>query len=136
MQQIVKLIKSCTLRRISTPFSFNGSERFLLFSKNIFERFTCSHARNKTDRNGPKKKVEFNPIFFVPSRIDSEHFFFIHLFLFYYILQFSYCTVSIIFCWKPYRTDLICFKWILHIGSEPIYWTEPLNKTEVDIRLY
>ena len=40
------------------------------------------------------------------------------LFLFYYILQLCFCNVSIIFCWKPYRTDPIRFKWILHIGSE------------------
>ena len=40
------------------------------------------------------------------------------LFLVYYILQLSYCTVSIIFCWKSYRNDPIRFKWILHIGSE------------------
>ena len=76
------------------------------------------------------------------QRNISFFFFKFLLFLFYYILQLCFCTVSIVFCWKPYRTDPIRFKWILHIGSERngslnrTVRTEPFKKkTEVDTRL-
>ena len=43
------------------------------------ERFTCSRARNKIDRNGSKKKVELNPTFFLNRRGSFRNtFFFIH----------------------------------------------------------
>ena len=139
-----------------------GSERFLLFSRNIFNTWTV-HLFTCVEQNWSKrfkKKVEFNPNFFW-TVADRFRTFFFHpmrflamghvtrhmfkrckqtrcqrnisfylnffFFLFYYILQLCYCTLSMIFCWKPYRTDPIRFKWILHTGSEPNR-TETLKK--------
>ena len=81
------------------------------------ERFTCSRARNKTDRSDSKKSwIQSNTFFFSTMRfLAMGH---VTRDMLYYILHTSYCTVSIIICWIPYRTDPIRFKWILHIGSE------------------
>ena len=124
MQQIVKRIKSCTLRRISTPFSFNGSERFLLFSKNIFERFTCSRARNKTDRNGPKKKL--NSIQFFCTVADRFRTLFFHSFvsvLLYSTIFLLYRFYYILLKTVPYRSD--------PFQMDFAYWirTHSLNRT-------
>ena len=73
-----------------------------------------------------------HPMRFLPMGHVTKHIFksckqtrcqrniFFYLIVFIYVLLYStviYCTVSIIFCWKPCHIDPIHFKWILHIGS-------------------